>query len=65
MKVRDAIKLVEADGWFLVGIKGSHRQFEHATKSGKVTIPGPLNDDVPKGTLANIIRQAQLKEHKP
>ncbi len=65
MKVRDAIKLVEADGWFLVGIRGSHRHFEHPTKPGKVTIPGHLNGDVPKGTLANILRQAQLKEQRP
>ncbi|MFM7382441.1 MAG: type II toxin-antitoxin system HicA family toxin [Microcystaceae cyanobacterium] len=60
-KVRDLIKLVEADGWFLIDTVGSHRQFRHPTKSGKVTIAGKLSDDVRKGTLASILRQAGLK----
>ncbi|MFM8293055.1 MAG: type II toxin-antitoxin system HicA family toxin [Microcystaceae cyanobacterium] len=60
-KVRDLIKLVEADGWFLIDTVGSHRQFKHPTKSGKVTIAGKLSDDVRKGTLASILRQAGLK----
>jgi predicted RNA binding protein YcfA (HicA-like mRNA interferase family) len=60
-KVRDLIKLVEADGWFLIDTVGSHRQFKHPTKSRKVTIAGKLSDDVRKGTLASILRQAGLK----
>ena len=60
-KVRDLIKLVEADGWFLIDTVGSHRQFKHPTKSGKVTIAGKLSDDVRKGTLASLLRQAGLK----
>ena len=60
-KVRDLIKLVEADDWFLIDTVGSHRQFKHPTKSGKVTIAGKLSDDVRKGTLASILRQAGLK----
>jgi predicted RNA binding protein YcfA (HicA-like mRNA interferase family) len=60
-KVRDLIKLLEADGWVLTDTKGSHRQFEHPTKSGKVTVAGKLSDDVRKGTLASIRRQAGLK----
>jgi predicted RNA binding protein YcfA (HicA-like mRNA interferase family) len=60
-KVRDLIKLVEADGWFLIDTVGSHRQFKHPTKLGKVTIAGKLSDDVRKGTLASILRQAGLK----
>ena len=39
-KVREAIKLIEADGWREVTTKGSHRQFKHATKAGRVTIAG-------------------------
>jgi predicted RNA binding protein YcfA (HicA-like mRNA interferase family) len=60
-KVRDLIKLVEADGWFLIDTVRSHRQFKHPTKLGKVTIAGKLSDDVRKGTLASILRQAGLK----
>lgn len=60
-KVRDLIRLVEADGWVLIDTVGSHRQFKHPTKSGKVTIAGKLSDDVRKGTLASILRQVGLK----
>ncbi|NMF60097.1 type II toxin-antitoxin system HicA family toxin [Pseudanabaena yagii] len=60
-KVRDLIKLLEADGWFLVDTVGSHRQYKHPTKAGKVTVAGKLSDDVRKGTLASILRQAGLK----
>jgi predicted RNA binding protein YcfA (HicA-like mRNA interferase family) len=38
MKVKDLIKLIEKDGWYLVRTKGSHRQFHHPNKSGTVTI---------------------------
>lgn len=60
-KVRDLLKLLEADGWFLVDTVGSHRQYKHPTKAGKVTVAGKLSDDVRKGTLASILRQAGLK----
>jgi predicted RNA binding protein YcfA (HicA-like mRNA interferase family) len=60
-KVRDLLKLLEADGWFLVDTVGSHRQYKHPTKPGKVTVAGKLSDDVRKGTLASILRQAGLK----
>jgi predicted RNA binding protein YcfA (HicA-like mRNA interferase family) len=60
VKVREAIKALEADGWYLVTIRGDHRQFKHAEKSGKVTIAGALSKDIPPGTLASIFRQAQL-----
>ena len=40
MKVRDIIRLIEADGWQLVATRGSHRQYKHPTKSGKVTVAG-------------------------
>ena len=61
MKVRDVIKLLTRDGWFLVNTVGSHRQYEHPIKRGKVTIAGKLSDDVRKGTLASILRQAGLR----
>jgi len=40
MKVREVIKLIEGDGWFLVGMRGSHRQFKHTNKPGRVTVAG-------------------------
>ncbi len=61
MKVKDVIKLIETDGWYLVNIKGSHRQFEHPIKKGKVTIAGKPSDDVKKGTLNSILKQSGLK----
>ena len=61
-KVRDAIKRIEADGWREVGTKGSHRQFKHATKAGRVTIAGHPSDDLAPGTYNSILKQAGLKE---
>ena len=64
MKVRDIIKMIEADGWYLVVTKGSHRQYKHPTKLGRVTIAGHLNDDLAPGTINSIFKQAKLKEAK-
>lgn len=61
MKVRDVIRLIESDGWYLVTIKGSHRQFKHTVKPGKVTVAGKPSVDAPPGTLNSILRQAGLK----
>ena len=62
MKVREAIRLIEADGWYLVATKGSHRQFKHPSKSGRVTIAGKPSDDLAPGTLNSVLKQAGLKE---
>lgn len=64
MKVRDIIKLIEADGWYIVVTKGSHRQYKHPTKQGRVTIAGHPNDDLAPGTLNSVLKQAKLKEVK-
>ncbi len=61
MKVREAIKMIENDGWFLARTRGSHRQFKHPTKPGLVTIAGHPGVDIPKGTLNSILKQAGLK----
>jgi predicted RNA binding protein YcfA (HicA-like mRNA interferase family) len=60
MKVRDVLKLLAADGWTLTSQRGSHRQFEHPVKPGKVTVPGHPTDDIAPGTLKSIRRQAGL-----
>jgi predicted RNA binding protein YcfA (HicA-like mRNA interferase family) len=64
MKIRDIIKLIEADGWYRVDTRGSHRQYKHPIKSGRVTIAGHPNDDLAPGTLNSILKQAKLKEVK-
>ena len=61
MKIGQAIKLVQNDGWYLARTKGSHRQYRHPVKKGLVTISGKLSDDVGKGTLSSILKQAGLK----
>jgi len=62
MKVRDAIRLIQEDGWFLVATRGSHRQYKHPTKPGRVTIAGAPNHDLSPGTFQSVLKQAQLKE---
>ena len=62
MKVREILRLIEQDGWFLVATRGSHRQYKHATKSGRVTVAGKLSDDLASGTLNSVLKQAGLKE---
>jgi predicted RNA binding protein YcfA (HicA-like mRNA interferase family) len=61
-EVREIIAILEADGWYLVATRGSHRQFKHAAKSGRVTVAGKGSHDVARGTLNSILKQAQLKE---
>jgi len=61
MKLRKIIKLIEADGWYLVSMRGSHRQYKHPTKPGRVTIAGHPSHDIAPGTLESILKQAQLK----
>ncbi|MBS1554890.1 MAG: type II toxin-antitoxin system HicA family toxin [Bacteroidetes bacterium] len=62
MKYQEVVKLIESDGWFQVRQKGSHRAYKHSTKSGIVTIAyHRLSDDVPRGTLNSILKQASLK----
>jgi predicted RNA binding protein YcfA (HicA-like mRNA interferase family) len=60
-KVKDAIALIEQDGWRLAATRGSHRQFKHPVKAGRVTIAGKLSDDLAPGTFASILKQAGLK----
>jgi predicted RNA binding protein YcfA (HicA-like mRNA interferase family) len=62
MKVREVLRMLGDDGWFLVATRGSHRQFKHATKEGRVTVPGKPNDDLAPGTLNSILKQASLKK---
>jgi len=60
MNSRQVIKQLEADGWFLVRVKGSHHQFKHSLKAGLVTVKHP-DGDIPKPTLYSVYRQAGLR----
>jgi len=62
MKIRDVIRLIEEDGWYLIRTKGSHRQYKHPTKTGLVTLPGKPGDDLAPGTLNSVYKQAGLKK---
>ncbi len=62
MRVRDVLRMLDDDGWYLVAMRGSHRQFKHATKPGRVTVPGKSNVDLAPGTLNSILKQSGLKK---
>jgi predicted RNA binding protein YcfA (HicA-like mRNA interferase family) len=64
VKVREIIRLIEDDGWFLVATRGSHRQYKHAFKPGRVTVAGKPADDLAPGTLNSILKQSGLKEQQ-
>ncbi|MBT8052833.1 MAG: addiction module toxin, HicA family [Xanthomonadales bacterium] len=61
MKVRNIIKRLQHDGWKQASMKGSHRQFKHPVKIGRVTVSGKPSDDLAPGTLNSIYKQAGWK----
>ena len=62
MDSREVIQRLERDGWRLARTKGSHRQYKHPLKPGRVTVPGKPSDDVAPGTLNSIMKQSGLKK---
>ena len=62
MKVSEVLRQLHDDGWFLVATRGSHRQFKHPAKPGRVTVAGKPSDDLASGTLNSILKQAGLKK---
>ena len=62
MKVADVLRRLGEDGWYLVATRGSHRQFRHHVKPGRVTVPGKPGDDLATGTLNSVFKQAGLKK---
>jgi predicted RNA binding protein YcfA (HicA-like mRNA interferase family) len=62
VKVQELLALLQADGWFQVRQKGSHRQLHHPSKPGTVTVAGKPSVEVPPGTLNSILKQAGLKK---
>jgi len=61
MKVREILELLRRDGWVHISTKGSHRQFKHPTKPGRVTVAGKPGLDLHPDTLKSILRQSGLK----
>ncbi|MQA26031.1 MAG: addiction module toxin, HicA family [Micromonosporaceae bacterium] len=61
MKVSEIIRLVEADGWALDRVRGSHRQYRHPTKPGTVTVAGKPSQTLHPRTEKSILRQAGLE----
>ena len=61
MKVRDVLRLLTDDGWYLVRTRGSHQQYKHPEKLGLVTVAGHPSDELAPGTLNSILKQAGLK----
>jgi predicted RNA binding protein YcfA (HicA-like mRNA interferase family) len=62
MKVSEVLRMLQADGWYLHSTRGSHRQFKHPTKPGRVTVAGKPSDDLATGTLNSILKQSGLKK---
>ena len=60
VKIRMMLRLLAEDGWVLVATRGSHRQFEHPVKNGRVTVAGKDSDDLAQGTYNPILKQAKL-----
>jgi len=61
VKVKEVIKMIENDGWYLAYTRGSHRQFRHPVKRGKVTVSGRPSKDLAICTWRNILKQAGLR----
>jgi len=61
IKVKELLKILREDGWYLVRQKGSQRQFHHPTQTGTVTIAGKASVELPPATLQSVLKQAQLK----
>jgi predicted RNA binding protein YcfA (HicA-like mRNA interferase family) len=61
MKFREFTRLLRDNGWKLKSQQGSHQQWVHLSKPGKVTVAGHPNDDIPPGTLSAMLKQAGLK----
>ena len=62
MTVRDALKRLRGDGWYIVRQRGSHRQMHHATKTGTVTVAGKPSKTLHPKAAASILKQAELEE---
>jgi predicted RNA binding protein YcfA (HicA-like mRNA interferase family) len=61
MKAREIIRMIEKDGWYFHSLKGSHAQYKHPMKQGRVTVPIHGSKDLSKSVVQSILKQAGLK----
>ena len=61
--MRELLRVLHNDGWFWVATRGSHRQFKHLAKPGRVTVPGKPSDELAPGTFNSILKQAGLRRN--
>ena len=64
MKVREIVRMLRKDGWEIVAQRGSHRQFKHPARPGRVTIAGHPGDEMATGTLNSVLKQAGLRRRR-
>jgi len=64
LKIREITEIIKKDGWYKVAQKGSHKQFKHLIKPGRVTIAGNPGDDIATGTLNSVLKQAGIKQEE-
>jgi predicted RNA binding protein YcfA (HicA-like mRNA interferase family) len=63
MKLKEILSLLREDGWYQVAQRGSHKQFKHSIKLGRITVPDHgQGKDLAKGTVNSIIKQAGLRQ---
>lgn len=62
MKISKVLQILKNDGWYLVATRGSHRQFKHVFKTGRVTVAGKPSDELAPDTLKSIFKQAKLED---
>jgi predicted RNA binding protein YcfA (HicA-like mRNA interferase family) len=62
MKVSEVVRMLQNNGWYLQATRGSHQQFKHPTKPGRVTVAGKPSEDLASGTLNSILKQSGLKK---
>jgi predicted RNA binding protein YcfA (HicA-like mRNA interferase family) len=62
VKISEVLRMLQDDGWYIVATRGSHRQFKHPVKTGRVTVAGKSSDDIAPGTLNSILKQSGLKK---
>ena len=62
MKVREVVRLLLRDGWYRIPSRGGHRQYKHAFKRGRATVPGQMDAELDKKTEKSILKQAGLKK---
>lgn len=64
MKICEIIRIIEADGWRFIRQRGSHRQYRHSVKKGRVTISGHPGDDLTRDIFQSILKQAQIDRER-